>query len=150
MVHRLTNIYKLRSVDTRGQDHCSDASLWTCEKSIKQWATQQLLPWMALGQWSPFPLNFHQNLNALAVCLPHAPLGCVSKPAKLDEKQRQQVEHLRKGHRDLDTTYQLSQAFVLMLAERQDTDLDGWYKPNAVALPNLKALRKAFVAIMLL
>src|SRR4051812_10662077 len=40
---------------------------------------------------------------------------CVSKPEKLDEKQRQQVEQIRQGHRDLDTAYQLSQTFVLML-----------------------------------
>ncbi len=51
---------------------------------------------------------------------------CVSKPEKLDEKQRQQVEHLRKGHRDLDCAYQLSQVFVLMLAERRGKDLDDW------------------------
>jgi len=51
---------------------------------------------------------------------------CVSKPAKLDEKQRQQVEHIRKGHADLETAYQLSQAFVLMLAERREADLDEW------------------------
>jgi transposase len=49
---------------------------------------------------------------------------CVSQPASLEEKQRQYVEHIRKGHRDLDTAYQLSQAFVLMLAERRDKDLD--------------------------
>jgi len=51
---------------------------------------------------------------------------CVSQPAKLDEKQRHQVEQIRQGHRDLDTAYQLSQAFVLMLAERRGTDLDAW------------------------
>lgn len=50
----------------------------------------------------------------------------VSKPEKLDEKQRQQVELIRKGHRDLDCAYQLSQAFVLMLSERRDKDLDAW------------------------
>jgi transposase len=44
----------------------------------------------------------------------------------LDEKQRQQVEHLRKGHRDLDCAYQLSQAFALMQAERRGKDLDEW------------------------
>jgi hypothetical protein len=49
---------------------------------------------------------------------------CVSKPEKLDQKQRQQVEHLRKGHRDLDCAYHLSQTFVLMLSERRDKDLD--------------------------
>jgi transposase len=51
---------------------------------------------------------------------------CVSKPEKLDEKQRQQVEHIRKGHRDLDCAYQLSQTFVWMLSERRDLDLDAW------------------------
>jgi transposase len=51
---------------------------------------------------------------------------CVSQPAKLDEKQRHQVEDIRKQHGDLDTAYQLSQAFVSMLAERRGMDLDAW------------------------
>ena len=51
---------------------------------------------------------------------------CVSKPEKLDEQQRQQVEHLRQGHCDLDYAYQLSQTFVLMLSERRGKDLDAW------------------------
>jgi transposase len=51
---------------------------------------------------------------------------CVSKPEKLDKKQRQQVERIRKGHRDLDCAYQLSQTFVLMLSQRRDKDLDEW------------------------
>ncbi len=50
----------------------------------------------------------------------------VSQPSKLDEKQRHQVEYIRQGHSDLDMAYQLSQAFVLMLAERRGTDLDAW------------------------
>jgi transposase len=50
----------------------------------------------------------------------------VSKPEKLDEKQRQQVAHIRQGHRDLDTAYQLGQAFVSMLSERRGNDLDEW------------------------
>jgi len=33
---------------------------------------------------------------------------------------------MRQGHRDLDTAYQLSQAFVLMLSERRGKDLDAW------------------------
>jgi transposase len=53
---------------------------------------------------------------------------CVSQAVKLDEKQRQQVEHIRQGHRDLDRVYQLSQVFVAMLAERRATDLDMWLK----------------------
>jgi transposase len=51
---------------------------------------------------------------------------CVSKPAKLDEKQRRHVDQLREGHTDLDTAYQLSQALISMLAERRDKDLDAW------------------------
>jgi transposase len=51
---------------------------------------------------------------------------CVCQPDRLDEKQRQHVEQIRAAHRDLDTAYQLSQAFVIMLAEHRDQDLDGW------------------------
>jgi transposase len=50
----------------------------------------------------------------------------VSQPTKLNDKQRHQVEQIRQGHRDLDMAYQLSQAFVSMLAERRDKDLDAW------------------------
>ena len=56
----------------------------------------------------------------------HASWLCVSQPAKLDEKQRQQVEHIRKEDRDLATAYHLSQAFVSMLSERHDRNLDEW------------------------
>jgi hypothetical protein len=31
---------------------------------------------------------------------------CVSKPARLDEKQRYQVEQIRQGHREFDAAYQ--------------------------------------------
>lgn len=51
---------------------------------------------------------------------------CVCQPARLDEKQRQQVEQLRAAHRDLDTAYHLSQAFVTMLTEHRDQELDEW------------------------
>jgi transposase len=51
---------------------------------------------------------------------------CVSQPTKLDEKQRHCVEQIRQAHRDLESAYHLSQAFVLMLAERRDKDLDTW------------------------
>jgi transposase len=51
---------------------------------------------------------------------------CVCQSARLDEKQRELVEQIRTAHRDLDTAYQLSQAFVMMLAEHRDQDLDGW------------------------
>jgi transposase len=51
---------------------------------------------------------------------------CVCQPIKLDEKQRQHVEQIRAAHRDLDIAYQLSQAFVSMLAKRRGQDLDEW------------------------
>jgi transposase len=51
---------------------------------------------------------------------------CVCQQAKLDEKQRQHVEQIRAAHCDLDTAYQLSQAFVTMLTEHRAQDLDDW------------------------
>ena len=51
---------------------------------------------------------------------------CVSQPCKLDEKQRQQVEEIRAAHPDLESAYRLCQAFVSMLKERRDEDLDQW------------------------
>ncbi len=50
----------------------------------------------------------------------------VSQAVKLDEKQRQQVAQIRAAHDDLDLAYELTQAFVSMLAEHQDTALDTW------------------------
>ena len=44
----------------------------------------------------------------------------------LDEKQRQRVEQIRAAHGDLDSAYALTQAFVSMLAEHRDRDLDSW------------------------
>ena len=41
----------------------------------------------------------------------------VSQAVKLDEKQRQQIAQIRAAHRDLDMAYDLTQAFVSMLAE---------------------------------
>jgi transposase len=50
----------------------------------------------------------------------------VSQAFKLDERQRQQVAQIRAAHDDLDIAYELTQAFVSMLAEHRDTDLDRW------------------------
>ena len=50
----------------------------------------------------------------------------VSQPTKLDEKQQQQVQDIRVGHPDLETAYELSQRFVLMMTERRGSELDGW------------------------
>jgi transposase len=51
---------------------------------------------------------------------------CMCQPDELDEPQRQLVEQLGAAHPDLETAYHLSQAFVLMLAERRGQDLDQW------------------------
>ena len=50
----------------------------------------------------------------------------VSQAVKLDEKQRQQVAQIRAAHGDLDLAYDLTQAFISMLAEHRDADLDRW------------------------
>ena len=50
----------------------------------------------------------------------------VSQSSKLDEKQRQQVAQIRTAQGDLDIAYDLAQAFVSMLAEHRDTNLDEW------------------------
>ena len=65
----------------------------------------------------------------------------VSQPVKLDEKQRKSVERLRQGHLDLETTYQLAQGFVMMLAERRDMDLDTWLtQAEQSGLPEFKKM----------
>ena len=50
----------------------------------------------------------------------------VSQSVKLDQKQRQQIAQIRAAHGDLDVASDLTQAFVSMLAEHRDTDLDSW------------------------
>jgi transposase len=50
----------------------------------------------------------------------------VRQAGKLDEKQKQHVGQIRAGHPDLEKAYQLSQEFVLMLAEHREGDLDSW------------------------
>ncbi len=50
----------------------------------------------------------------------------VSQAVKLDEKQRKLVAQIRAAHGDLDLAYDLTQAFVSMLAEHRDTDLERW------------------------
>jgi len=77
---------------------------------------------------------------------------CVRQQTKLDEKQRQQVERIRQGHPDLDTAYQLSQAFVLMLLQRRDTDLDDWLSQSEHSgIAELKSLaqgiRRDYLAV---
>ena len=59
----------------------------------------------------------------------------VSQAVKLDEKQRQQVAHIRAAHDDLDLAYELTQAFVSMLAEIKIRPwITGLHKPNTARL----------------
>jgi transposase len=76
----------------------------------------------------------------------------VSQPTKLDETQRHQVEQIREGHPDLETAYQLSQAFVSTLADRRDKDLDAWLiraERSGIAELNsfAQGIRRDYVAV---
>jgi len=65
----------------------------------------------------------------------------VNQPHKLDEKQRSHVELIRQSHRDLERAYQLTQGFVMMLAERREADLDSWLVQAAQSgFPEFKKL----------
>ena len=67
----------------------------------------------------------------------------ISQREKLDEKQRQDIEQIRKAHPDLEMAYQLGQGFVMMLAERRDTDLDSWLtQAEHSGLPEFKKMAK--------
>jgi len=67
----------------------------------------------------------------------------VSQREKLDEKQRKYIEQIRQGHPDLEMAYQLGQGFVMMLAERRDTDLDAWLtQAEHSGLPEFKKMAK--------
>ena len=67
----------------------------------------------------------------------------VSQAGKLDTKQTQHVEQIRAGHPGLEKAYQLSQEFVMMLAERREADLDPWLlQAEKSGLPELKKLAK--------
>jgi len=65
----------------------------------------------------------------------------VSQAGKLDVKQQQQVGQIRAGHPDLEKAYQLSQEFVMMLAERREADLDTWLtRAEHSGLPEFKKM----------
>lgn len=67
----------------------------------------------------------------------------VSQKEELDEHQRKYVEHIRQSHPDLEMAYQLGQKFVVMLAEHQDADLDGWLtQAEHSGLPEFKKMAK--------
>ncbi len=73
------------------------------------------------------PLMLPPNPASNAACPQHEPAFLyVSQAVKLDEKQRKLVAQIRAVHGDLDLAYDLTQAFVSMLAEHRDTDLDRW------------------------
>jgi len=67
----------------------------------------------------------------------------VTQAGKLDEKQTQQVRQIRAGHADLERAYQLSQEFVMMLAERRPADLESWLtQAEKSGLPEFKKMAK--------
>ena len=67
----------------------------------------------------------------------------VSQAGKLDEKQTQHVEQIRAAHPDLESAYQLSQEFVMMLAERRAADLESWLtQAEHSGLPEFKKMVK--------
>jgi transposase len=67
----------------------------------------------------------------------------VSQPEKLTEKQQKSVEQITKAHLDLEIAYQLGQAFVMMLAERREMDLDAWLiQAEHSGLPEFKKMAK--------
>jgi transposase len=51
------------------------------------------------------------------------------------------VNAICKGHPDLETAYQLSQEFVMMLASRREADLDSWLtQAEHSGLPEFKKM----------
>jgi len=67
----------------------------------------------------------------------------VSQAGKLDEKQKQHIGQISAGHPDLERAYQLSQDFVMMLAERRGADLDTWLtQAEQSGLPEFKKMAK--------
>jgi transposase len=67
----------------------------------------------------------------------------VSQAGKLDAKQKRLVEQIRAGHSDLERAYQLSQEFVMMLAERREAELDSWLtQAEHSGLPEFKKMAK--------
>jgi hypothetical protein len=62
----------------------------------------------------------------------------VCQPTKLDEKQRQQVEQIRKAHHDLETAYQRETKDLFPCSQSVETRtwMPGFSKPNRVALPS--------------
>ena len=67
----------------------------------------------------------------------------VSQAGKLDEKQKQHIGQMSAGHPDLARAYQLSQDFVMMLAERRGVGLDTWLaQAEQSGLPEFKKMAK--------
>jgi len=67
----------------------------------------------------------------------------VSREEKLDERQSQYVEQIRQSHPDLEAAYQLTQQFVLMLAEHRAEELDAWLiGAEQSGLPELRKMAK--------
>jgi transposase len=67
----------------------------------------------------------------------------VSQAGKLNEKQKQHIRQMIAGHPDLARAYELSQSFVMMLAEHRGTDLDIWLtQAERSGLPEFKKMAR--------
>jgi len=67
----------------------------------------------------------------------------VSQAGKLGEKQKRHVGQMSAGHPAERRAYQLSQDFVMMVAERRGVDLDTWLtQAEQSGLPEFKKMAK--------
>jgi transposase len=67
----------------------------------------------------------------------------IRKPEKLEENQRQDIEHIPKAHPDVELAYQVGQGFVLMVAQARGSDLEsGLKQAEHSGLPECKKMAK--------
>lgn len=70
----------------------------------------------------------------------------IRKEADLSEQQKREVEQIKAAHPELQTAYQLVQAFVLLLSERRSADLDAWLaQASASSTSELKRFAKGLL-----
>jgi transposase len=110
-----------------GSDSLFRHFIATLRKQHQQAGTSTVLTLDAFGAHVDVPTDLPPKPSPKRRMSPsRASWLCICQPCKLDEKQRQHVEQVRVAHRDLDTAYQLCQAFVSMLLEHRGKDLDEW------------------------
>jgi hypothetical protein len=109
------SLTRSRCADTVDQTRCFGSSLASCASSIRAQEPCRLWPWMLLElMCRSLPTRNLCPLGIRRLSPTRASWLCGGPPDKLDEKQRKLVEQIRATHRDLDSAYQLSQAFVTM------------------------------------